>query len=116
MNEQLTAVVIEDDPDISDILSVLLRQAGFTVHTAMSGSEGVQAVRQYNPDLVTTDLHLPGMDGLEATRQIRAISDAYILIISASNDQHDVLMGLQAGADDYIAKPFRPRILRARVE
>lgn len=116
MNGQLTAVVIEDDSDISDLLAALLRQAGYRVHTAMTGNEGVQVVRKHNPDLVTTDLHLPGMDGLEATRQIRAFSDAYIIIISASNDQHDVIMGLEAGADDYIAKPFRPRILRARVE
>ncbi len=116
MNKQLTAIVIEDDPDISGLLTALLRPAGYNVHTTMTGSEGVQAVRKYNPDLVTTDLHLHGMDGLEATRQIRALSDAYILIISASNDQHDVIMGLEAGADDYIAKPFRPRILRAKVE
>ena len=116
MNGPLIAVVIEDDPDISEHLTRLLRQSGFTVQTSGTGADGVQAVRMHQPDLITTDPHRPGLDGLEAIRRIREFSDAYILIISTSNDQNDVLAGLEAGADDYITQPIRPRILRARVE
>lgn len=116
MNEPLTAVVIEEDRDLSELLAGLLRQCGFAVHAPVTGADGVQAVRMHNPDLITTDLHLPGMDGLAAIRRIREFSDAYILIVSTSNDQDDVLMGLDAGADDYITQPFRPLILLARVE
>ncbi|MDN4645119.1 response regulator transcription factor [Arthrobacter sp. PsM3] len=116
MNEPLTAVVIEDDPDVSELLTGLLRECGFAVHAAATGADGVQAARMHDPDLITTDLHLPGMNGLEAIRRIREFSDAYVLIVSTSNDQNDVFMGLDAGADDYITQPFRPLILQARVE
>ena len=116
MNVPLTAVVIEADPDIRGLLTGLLRQSGFTVHAAVTGADGVQAVRRHHPDLITTDLHLPGTDGLEVIRRTREFSDAYILIISTSNDPRDVVTGLDAGADDYITQPVRPTVLRARVE
>jgi two-component system OmpR family response regulator len=116
MQAILTAVVIEDDPDMSDLLTGLLEQCGFAVHVSVTGADGVRQARRLDPDLITTDVQLPGVDGLEAIRRIRRFSDAYILIISASNNQDDVLGGLDAGADDYIIQPFRPRILQARVE
>lgn len=116
MNGPLTAVVIEDDPDLSEVLTALLHRCGFAVHAAVPGPDSVQAVRTHLPDLITTDLHVPGMDGLDAIRRIRAFTDAYIMIISASSDLEDVCMGLDAGADDFISQPLRPRILQARVQ
>src|SRR4029077_13851331 len=84
--------------------------------TAGAGLEGIAAIRQYDPILTTLDIRLPGIDGFEATRQIRSFSNTYIIAISARNEEIDTLMGLDAGADDYLTQPFRPRELRARVE
>jgi DNA-binding response OmpR family regulator len=111
-----TAVVIDDDPDTAALITGLLRDCGFTVHTAGTGESGVAAARDHTPVLVTMDLGLPGIDGFETTRQIRQFSDAYILVISGSDAEEDLLMAFGAGADDYLTKPFRPRILQARVQ
>jgi DNA-binding response OmpR family regulator len=110
------AVVIEDDADIRNLLEAILAQAGFTCYTAGAGLEGIAAIRQYDPILTTLDISLPGIDGFEVTRQIRSFSNTYIIAISARTEEIDTLMGLDAGADDYLTKPFRPRELRARVE
>jgi DNA-binding response OmpR family regulator len=109
------ALVIEDDPDVSDLLETVLTQAGFTVHTAASGQEGIDLARQHQPALATIDVQMPHMDGLEATRRIREFSSAYIVIISTRSRETDVLAGFDAGADDYVPKPIRPRELRARL-
>lgn len=111
-----TAVVIEDDADIRNLLDAILSQAGFTCFTVGSGNEGVEAVRQHQPILTTLDISLPGIDGFEVARRIRAFSSTYIIMLSARMEEIDTLMGLDAGADDYLTKPFRPRELRARVE
>ncbi len=110
------AVVIEDDADIRNLLSAILDQAGFSCHTCESGAEGIAAVRAYDPILTTLDISLPGIDGFEVARQIRAFSSTYIIMLSARDEEIDTLMGLDAGADDYLTKPFRPRELRARIE
>jgi DNA-binding response OmpR family regulator len=110
------AVVIEDDPDTAALITALLKEIGFTVHAAGNGADGIAAAREHGPVLVTVDLGLPGMDGFEATRRIREFSDAYVLVISGSNEEQDVVMALSSGADDYLTKPFRPRILQARVQ
>lgn len=110
------AVVIEDDSDIGALLVAVLEQAGFHCHLAGSGEEGVSAVREHDPVLTTVDVSLPGYDGLEVARRIRAFSHTYILMLSAKDEEMDVVMGFAAGADDYVTKPFRPRELRARVE
>lgn len=111
-----TAVVIEDDADIRNLLEAILSQAGFTCFTVGSGDEGVEAVRQHQPILTTLDISLPGIDGFEVARRIREFSSTYIIMLSARMEEIDTLMGLDAGADDYLTKPFRPRELRARVE
>jgi DNA-binding response OmpR family regulator len=105
------AVVIEDDADIRNLLAAILDQAGFSCHSCESGQEGIAAVRAYDPILTTLDISLPGIDGFEVARQIRAFS-----MLSARDEEIDTLMGLDAGADDYLTKPFRPRELRARIE
>ncbi|MBZ5737042.1 response regulator [Nocardioides mangrovi] len=109
------ALVIEDDPDVSDLLDLVLTQAGFTVHTAASGAEGVELAREHRPILATIDVQMPQMDGLEATRRIREFSSTYIVIVSTRSQESDVLAGFEAGADDYVTKPIRPRELRARL-
>ncbi|WP_347753567.1 response regulator transcription factor [Agrococcus sp. ProA11] len=115
MNEDV-AVVIEDGEDIRELLAQVLVQGGFEVFTAPDGAAGVELVREHDPIVVTIDVNMPGIDGFETARQVRAISTAYIVMITARGDEIDTLVGLQTGADDYIVKPFRPRELRARIE
>lgn len=110
------AVIIEDDPDIRRLLVEVLEQAGFETHSAGNGLEGVEKVRTYTPVLTTLDVSMPGIDGFEAAKRIRAISDTYLIMLTARGDEIDTLMGLESGADDYMLKPFRPRELRARVD
>ncbi|WP_030147829.1 response regulator transcription factor [Mycetocola saprophilus] len=111
-----TAVVIEDDPDIRGLITTILTQAGFAVASSPSGIEGVELVRAEQPSIVTLDIGLLDIDGLEVARRIRLFSDCYIVMLTAQADEVDVLFGLESGADDYLAKPFRPRELRARIE
>ncbi|MFD1507167.1 response regulator transcription factor [Georgenia yuyongxinii] len=114
--EQRTAVVVEDDDDIRGLLVAVLTQAGFTVHSAATGRDGVERVRAHEPLVTTLDISLPDIDGLEVARRIRMFSPTYLVMLTAHADEVDTLLGLEAGADDYITKPFRPRELRARVE
>ena len=110
------AVVIEDDPDIRSLVTEVLDQAGFTVYPAGTGADGLVLVREHQPIVTTLDVSLPGMDGFETARRIRAVSATYIVMLTARAEEIDTLQGLQAGADDYVTKPFRPRELRARIE
>ncbi|WP_308122989.1 response regulator transcription factor [Microbacterium marinilacus] len=116
MEQTRVAVVIEDDPDIRALLAAVLTQAGFDVHAAATGADGVALVTEHDPVVTTLDLSMPGIDGFETARRVRDVSSTYLVIVSALSDEIDVLQGLQAGADDYIVKPFRPRELRARIE
>jgi DNA-binding response OmpR family regulator len=108
------AVVVDDDDEIRELLAQVLRQAGLEVHSSETGAEALKLVREVNPDLVTLDLLLPDMDGTDVCRAIREFSDAYIVMITSRNDEIDRLVGLEIGADDYLAKPFSPREVRAR--
>ena len=109
------ALVVEDDEDIRALIEFTLQTQGFEVTAVDSGLAGVEAVREFDPDLVTLDLGLPGIDGIEACRRIREITDAYVVMITARHDEIDRLLGLETGADDFIAKPFSARELKARV-
>ena len=113
--QELHALVVEDDPDISSALVETLEGAGFRVTSAPDGRQAVSAAAADPPDLVTLDLTLPHMDGIEVCRRIRETSDCYIVIVSARSDEVDKLIGLEVGADDLVLKPFSPRELRARV-
>lgn len=108
------ALVIEDDPDIRMLLTASLKREGFTVTEAGTMREGIEAARR-GVDVITLDRNLPDGDGLDACAQIRPISDAYILMVTARGSEADRLKGLDTGADDYIVKPFSPRELVARI-
>ena len=110
-----SAVIIDDDDDIRALIAELLRQSGFEVTEAASGTDGLTAVREVEPDVVTLDLNLPDLDGIEVCRRIREVTDAYVVMLTARPDEIDRLMGLEIGADDYLTKPFSPRELRARI-
>ncbi|MBF4162780.1 response regulator transcription factor [Nocardioides acrostichi] len=110
-----SALVVEDDPDTSSLIEFTLRTQGFSVTCTETGTEGVRLMRELQPDLVTLDLGLPGQDGTETCRQIREFSDAYIVMITARDDEIDRLLALETGADDYLTKPFSVRELKARV-
>ena len=114
--DERSAVIIEDDPEIAELLAVVLSQAGFRTHVATDGVRGLELIREHNPMLTTLDVNLPGIDGFEVARRIRGFSATYVIMLSARQDEIDTLTGLNSGADDYLAKPFRPRELRARVE
>ena len=109
-------MVIEDDADVRNLLAAILDEAGFVCIPAATGIDGINAVREHQPILTTLDVSLPGIDGFEVARRIRAFSNTYVIMLSARDEEIDTLMGLDAGADDYLTKPFRPRELRARIE
>jgi two-component system, OmpR family, response regulator len=113
---QKTAVIVEDDPDIRHLLVEVLESAGFSTVSVGNGIDGVRAVIAYQPLITTLDVNMPGIDGFEAARRIRAQSDTYIIMLTGLEDEADVVLGLGAGADEYVVKPFRPRELRARIE
>jgi two-component system OmpR family response regulator len=106
------AVVVEDDEDIRSLIEFTLTTQGFEVRSVDTGLAGVEAVREFDPDLVTLDLGLPG---IETCRRIREITDAYVVMITARDDEIDRLLGLEGGADDFLSKPFSVRELKARV-
>ena len=115
MGDERVALVIEDDPDIQGLIEDTLVSQGFEVRTASDGREGVDLAREVAPDLITLDLGLPGLDGIEVCRRVREFSDAYIVMVTARADEIERLIGLETGADDFIPKPFSPRELKARV-
>ena len=110
-----TILIIEDEIELAKVLRSYLEQAGFTVFTAQRGDSGLANWEQKHPDLVLLDLNLPGMDGLDVAREIRRKSTTPIIMLTARVEETDQLIGLELGADDYIPKPFSPRIVVARV-
>ena len=115
MKSARTAVVVEDDRDVGAAISSLLGQAGFDVVVAHTGAEALALVHERRPDLVTLDLTLPDIDGVEVCRRVRASSDCYVIVVSGRDAEIDRLTGLEVGADDYLVKPFSLRELQARV-
>jgi DNA-binding response OmpR family regulator len=109
-------LVVDDEPHIRTVLRGYLEAAGFEVSEAADGETAVSEVRRRAPDLVLLDVMLPGMDGLEALRQVRTVSDVYVILVTARTEEVDKLVGLGVGADDYITKPFSPREVAARVK
>lgn len=112
---QPVALVIDDDQDTVDLLEIVLTQAGFSVVSATNGPDGIDLAMKHRPVLATIDVTMPDMNGLEVTRRIREAMGTYIVIISSRSQEHDILAGFNAGADDYVPKPIRPRELTARL-
>jgi DNA-binding response OmpR family regulator len=110
-----TILVVDDEPKIATLARDYLEHAGFAVLTVGDGESALAAVRQRRPDLVVLDLGLPGLDGLDVTRELRHESSIPIVMLTARDDELDKLLGLELGADDYLTKPFSPRELVARV-
>jgi DNA-binding response OmpR family regulator len=111
-----SVLVVEDTEEISELVCTVLRRAGMDVRAVASGAEALAEVRRAAPDVVVLDLGLPDADGTEVCRQIRAGSECYVLMLTARAEEVDLLIGLAVGADGYMAKPFSPRELVARVQ
>jgi DNA-binding response OmpR family regulator len=109
-------LVIDDDRGLRDLLAEYLSGRGLTVDTAPDGEEGIRRIRASSFDLVVLDIMMPGIDGLETTRQIRSFSSVPIIMLTARGDEMDRIVGLELGADDYLSKPFNPRELLARIQ
>ena len=109
-------LVVEDDPTVSEVVARYLEREGFEVETARDGSEAFDRATAEPPDLMVLDLMLPGMDGLEVFRRLRAITPIPVIMLTARGDESDRVIGLELGADDYVGKPFSPRELTARVK
>lgn len=108
-------MVVDDDAALSEMLGIVLRGEGFEPVFCADGAQAVQAFRDSRPDIVLLDLMLPGMDGIDICRAIRQDSGVPIVMLTARGDTVDVVVGLEAGADDYIVKPFKPKELVARI-
>ena len=108
-------LVVDDDLALAEMLGIVLRNEGLEVDHVADGPSAIGAFREHRPDLVLLDVMLPGIDGLEVCRQIRAESGVPIVMLTAKTDTVDVVLGLESGADDYVVKPFKPQELIARV-
>jgi DNA-binding response OmpR family regulator len=115
MNDRRRVLVVEDERTIADSVAARLRSEGFLVVVAYDGPGGVAAARTHRPDLVVLDIMLPGYDGLEVCRRIQAERPVPVIMLTARDDETDLLVGLAVGADDYLTKPFSMRELAARV-
>ncbi|SDM14109.1 two-component system, OmpR family, response regulator MtrA [Corynebacterium mycetoides] len=108
-------LVVDDDPAINEMLTIVLESEGFETKPVTDGAEAVGAFEEYDPDVILLDLMLPGMNGVDICREIRKESSVPIVMLTAKTDTVDVVLGLESGADDYITKPFKPKELIARV-
>lgn len=110
-----TVLIVDDEPEILRILRDYLERAGFAVLTAADGEAAVATAHRHRPDLVLLDLTLPSLDGLDVARALRRDAEVPIIMLTARSDETDRIVGLELGADDYVAKPFSPREVVARV-
>jgi two-component system alkaline phosphatase synthesis response regulator PhoP len=111
-----TILVVEDESSIASFVSLYLKNAGYAVKTAATGSDALTAVAAHEPALIVLDLMLPDIDGIEVCKRVRQHSDVPILMLTARDEDVDKIIGLEVGADDYLTKPFNPRELVARVK
>ena len=108
-------LAVEDDERIREAVKLALEDEGWVVDEASSGEEALQSFSRHASDVVLIDIMLPGIDGFELCRTLRRSSDVPIVMVTARNDTHDVVAGLESGADDYLTKPFAPKELSARI-
>ncbi len=115
-DDPLRVLVVEDEDTIRRVIVGYLQQEAYEVTEAADGNTAVDLARSHTPEVIVLDLGLPGIDGIEVCRQVRAFTDAYIIMLTARGDEVDKLIGLSVGADDYLTKPFSPRELVARIK
>jgi two-component system response regulator MtrA len=108
-------LVVDDDAALAEMLTIVLRQEGFDSRVSSTGTRALSDFREYRPDVVLLDLMLPGKDGIDVCKEIRAESGVPIVMLTAKSDTVDVVLGLESGADDYVVKPFKPKELVARI-
>ena len=108
-------LVVDDDSSLAEMLTIVLDSEGFEARVCPTGEKAMGAVREFRPDVVLLDLMLPGKDGIDVCREIRAESGVPIIMLTAKGDTIDVVVGLESGADDYVVKPFKPKELVARI-
>ena len=116
MNKQQTVLIVDDEPQIREILSIYFKKEGFKVIEAADGAEALVQVQAGKPDIILLYIMMPVLDGLEVCKQVRKISDIPIIMLTAKDSDDDRIMGLEIGADDYISKPFNTREVVARVK
>ena len=117
MSNEPVIVIVEDDPNIADLVELYLRRDGYRPYQASTGERALEVIAERHPRLVLLDVGLPGeLDGLDVCRRVRATSDVPIIFLTARDDEVDRILGLELGADDYVTKPFSPRELVARVK
>jgi len=117
MNDETVVLVVEDDPNIADLVELYLRRDGFRPYQAGTGERAMEVISERRPKLILLDVGLPGeLDGLDVCRLVRSESDVPIIFLTARDDEIDRVLGLELGADDYVTKPFSPRELMARVK
>ncbi len=119
MNQQKTILIVDDEPDIIEILRYNLEKEGYRTLSAMNGLDAVSTAKQQKPDLILLDVMLPDMDGIQTCETIRKIPElgkTIIAFLTARSEDYSEIAGFQAGADDYIAKPIRPRVLLSRIQ
>lgn len=114
--DTMRVLVVDDDPTVAEVVSGYLDRAGYVVDRAEDGPQALARAAAHWPDLVVLDLMLPGMDGLEVCRRMRARGPVPVIMLTARGDEDDRILGLEVGADDYVTKPFSPRELVLRVE
>jgi two-component system response regulator MtrA len=110
-----SVLVVDDDQALAEMLGIVLRKEGYDVATCGDGGRALAMFRELKPDLVLLDVMLPTLDGIEVASQLRAESGVPIVMLTARTDTRDVVAGLEAGADDYVVKPFKPQELLARI-
>ncbi|HET7734717.1 MAG TPA: MtrAB system response regulator MtrA [Nocardioidaceae bacterium] len=114
-NTRGRVLVVDDDAALAEMLTIVLRNEGFDSRVCATGDRAVAEFRDYRPDVVLLDLMLPGRDGIDVCKDIRAESGVPIVMLTAKSDTVDVVVGLESGADDYVVKPFKPKELIARI-
>ena len=112
-------LVVEDEENIQELIRYNLAKEGYQVNCVLSGENGLKAARTENPDLVLLDLMLPGLDGLDVCKELKRDATTQgiaVIMVTAKGDETDIVMGLELGADDYVVKPFSPKVLLSRVK
>ena len=117
--EQRTILIVDDDPDFRSLLCAILKQGGYATVTASDGAEGVETAKRITPDMILLDVQMPGLDGYEATAEIRkeaSLDRTPIVLVTVQSKVAEIVRGLKLGADDHVTKPFHPDEVLVRVK